>query len=103
MTRLLVGISTMHRDAFYQFLFRWIYYCHSRGQLISKCLFGVSNSPKTNLKTQIFAQKFFVCFLGELKKPKCPFEINWPVVNPPERKLAKRTSVHTQSRQSNQL
>ena len=38
-------------------------------------------SQKTNLKTQIFAiaywgRNFFVGFLGVLKKPKCPFEIN---------------------------
>ena len=24
-------------------------------------------------------QKFFARFLGELKKTKCPFEINWPL------------------------
>ena len=27
----------------------------------------------------IFALKFFVRFLGELKKTKSPFEINWPL------------------------
>ena len=44
-------------------------YC-TKGQLISKCLLGVSNSPK-NLKTQIFALAYwgrnFCSFLGELK------------------------------------
>ena len=56
-----------------------------KGQLISKCLFGVYNSPqKMNLTSQIFAlaywgQKFFVRFLGELKKPKFSFQINWPL------------------------
>ena len=27
----------------------------------------------------LLGQKLFVCFLGELKKPKCPFKINWPL------------------------
>ena len=50
-------------------------------QLISKCLFGVSNSPKNKLENlkfcpSLLGQKFFVRFLGELKKPKCLFEIN---------------------------
>ena len=27
----------------------------------------------------LLGQKFFVRFLGELKKPKSPFEINWPL------------------------
>ena len=56
-----------------------------KGQLISKCLFGVSNSPKkgtwnSNFCPSLLGQKFFVRFLGELKKSKCPFEINWPLV-----------------------
>ena len=56
-----------------------------KGQLILEGNFSVFNSPqKTNLKMFIFApsllrQKFFVRFLGELKKSKCPFEINWPL------------------------
>ena len=44
-------------------------------------------SQKTNLKTQIFDQahwgkKNLFLFLGGLKKPKCPFEINWPLGAP---------------------
>ena len=27
----------------------------------------------------LLGPKFFVCFLGKLKKPKSPFEINWPL------------------------
>ena len=41
--------------------------------------------PKNELENSNFCpsllgQKFFVCFLGELKKTKCPFEIKWPLV-----------------------
>ena len=41
--------------------------------------------PKNELENSNFflsllTQKFFVRFLGELKKTKCPFEINWPLV-----------------------
>ena len=40
--------------------------------------------PKNELETSNFCpsllgQKFFVRFLEELKKTKCPFEINWPL------------------------
>ena len=54
---------------------------HIKGQLISKCLFGVFNSSKYELENSNFCpsllgQKFFVWFLEELKKTKCPFEIN---------------------------
>ena len=57
----------------------------AKGQLISKCLFGVFNfSQKMNENKStwgIIAVKsnFFVHFLGELRIPKSPFEINWPL------------------------
>ena len=40
--------------------------------------------PKNELENSSFCpsllgQKSFVRFLGELKKTKCPFEINWPL------------------------
>ena len=43
-------------------------------------------SQKNELENVIFCpsllgQKFFVHFLEELKKPKFPFEINWPLVS----------------------
>ena len=55
-----------------------------KGQLISKCLFGVFNSPKKKNEnnstwgTIVVKSNFFVRFLGELKIPKRHFEINWP-------------------------
>ena len=33
----------------------------------------------SNFCPSLLGQKFFVHFLGELKKPKCLFEINWPL------------------------
>ena len=57
-------------------------YVHTKGQLISKGNFSVFNSPKKmNLKMLIFAlaywgRNFLFVLLGELKKPKSPFEIN---------------------------
>ena len=41
--------------------------------------------PKNELKNSNFCpsplgQKFFFRFLEELKKTKCPFEINWPLI-----------------------
>ena len=53
----------------------------AKGQLISKGNFSVFNSPKNELENvnfclSLLGQKFFVRFLGELKKPKSPFEIN---------------------------
>ena len=54
----------------------------TKGQLISKGNFSVFNSPKKNeLKNVNFCpslvgQKFFIRFLGELKKLKSPFKIN---------------------------
>ena len=55
----------------------------SKGQIISKGNFGVFNSSK--IRTKIFfpsrlRQKFKVRFLEELKAPKFPFEIDWPLV-----------------------
>ena len=52
----------------------------AKGQLISKENFGVFNSPKNKLKIVNFCpsqlgQIIFLRFLGELKKPKSPFEI----------------------------
>ena len=57
----------------------------TKGQLISKCLFGIFNSPKkcmnefgfTTMDTS--SRIVFVRFLGELKTPKRHFEINWPL------------------------
>ena len=42
--------------------------------------------PKNELENvnfcpSLLGQKFFVRFLGELKKPKSPFEINWPLTD----------------------
>ena len=57
-------------------------YVSTKGQLISKCLFGIFNSPKktneNNSTSGIIVVKsnFFVRFLGELRIPKSPFEIN---------------------------
>ena len=53
----------------------------AKGQLISKCLFDVFISSKNEFENHNFCpsllgQKFFVCFLEELKKAKSPFEIN---------------------------
>ena len=59
-----------------------------KGQLISKRLFGIFNSPKkTNKKIQLYyngnsSRNGFVRFLGELRKPKRHFEINWPLTQP---------------------
>ena len=58
----------------------------TKGQLISKCLFGVLNSPKKWTKTiwlgtiVVKTNFFFVHFLGLLKIQNIHFEINWPVV-----------------------
>ena len=53
----------------------------AKGQLISKGNLSVFNSPKKELKNvnfcpSLMGQKFFVCFLGKLKKPKSPLGIN---------------------------
>ena len=58
-----------------------------KGQLISKCLFGVFNfSQKTNKNKStwgitVFKSNFFVRFLGELRLAKSPFEIISPLAN----------------------
>ena len=56
-----------------------------KGQLISKCLFGIFNSRKKRTKKSALLHMYgtsnrivFVCFLGELKTPKRHFKINWP-------------------------
>ena len=57
----------------------------AKGQLISKCLFGVFNfSQKTNENKStwgiiVVKLNIFIRFLGELRIPKSPFEINWPL------------------------
>ena len=57
---------------------------NDKGQLISKVLFGVFNSPKKRTKNVCpsrLGQKFEFSssFLGELKTLKRHFEINWPL------------------------
>ena len=53
-----------------------------KGHLISKCLFGVFNFSKENERKQVDLRydsskvEIFVPFLGELRIPKSPFEIN---------------------------
>ena len=55
-----------------------------KGQLISKCLFGVFDfSQKTNENKStwgiiVVKSNFFIRILEELRIPKSPFEINWP-------------------------
>ena len=39
-------VTAVQRGAFCQFLFRRIYYCHSKGHLISKAIYGLLTSPK---------------------------------------------------------
>ena len=57
----------------------------SKGQLILKCLFDVFNfSQKTNKNKStwgiiVVKLNFFIHFLGGLRIPKIPFEINWPL------------------------
>ena len=71
----------------------------AKGQLITKCLFGAFNSSKnefgnSNFCPSLLGKKFFVCFLGELKKPKCPFEINWPLVHLNDLMVLVKIPVH---------
>ena len=53
-----------------------------KGQLISKSLFGIFNSPKNERKKNPLyyygtsSRIVFICILGELKTPKRHFEIN---------------------------
>ena len=55
----------------------------TKGQLISKCLFGIFNSPKNEQKNSTlliwYLKSNCFRFLGELKAPKRYFEINWPL------------------------
>ena len=69
-------------------LFGWCLYSSNyitKGQLISKCLFGIFNSPKKWTKkfdftTMVTSSRIvFVRCLGELKTQKRHFEINWPL------------------------
>ena len=59
----------------------------SKGQLISKCLFGVfkifqnTNENKSTWGIIVVKANFFVRFLEELRIPKSSFEINWPLVS----------------------
>ena len=56
-----------------------------KGQLLSKCLFGVfkffqkANENKSTWGIIVVKSNFFVCFLKGLKIPKSSFEINWPL------------------------
>ena len=56
-----------------------------KGQLISKSLFGIFNSPKKWMKKNLpycystSSRIVFVRFLGELKTSERHFEINWPL------------------------
>ena len=64
-----------------KFEFEW----PTKGQLISKCLFGVFTfSQKTNENKSawgiiVVKSNLFVRFLGELRIPNSPFEINSPL------------------------
>ena len=62
----------------------------NKGQLISEGLFGILNSPKKQTKEFDFTTMipqvdlFSFVFLEELKTPKSPFEIIWPLlIRPP--------------------
>ena len=60
----------------------------AKGQLISKCLFCIFNSPnKTNENIQLYyygtsSRIVFVRFLGVLKTQKRHFKMNWPLHRP---------------------
>ena len=72
----LINFITFHADGNFKV---------AKGQLISKCLFGVSNFPKNEQKQfdlRYHSSKvefFYSFFLGELKIPKGHFEIIWPL------------------------
>ena len=57
----------------------------TKGQLISKGLVGILNSSKKWMKKfdlqyyDTSGRLVFIRFLEELKTPKSPFEINWPL------------------------
>ena len=72
-------IYTVHRGVFFHFHFRWIYYCHSKDEIISKCLFGVFNFfQKMNENTS--KNEFIRSFFGRILGLTIFFEINWPLV-----------------------
>ena len=76
--------TLLHRGAFCQFLFRWIYYCHSKGQLISKCIFGIFNSPKKqtikfDFTTMVPQVELFSFVLWKNWRHQKHFGINWPL------------------------
>ena len=54
-----------------------IFWCFAKGQIISKGLFGIFESPKkrTNEFLVVVKMNSFVRFLGELKDTKSPSEI----------------------------
>ena len=60
-------------------------WCHPKGQLISKCLFGVfkffqkTNENKSTWDIIVVKSDFFVRFLEELRITKSPCKINWPL------------------------
>ena len=60
--------------------------CWHKGQLISKGLVGILNSSKKRTKKfdlqyyDTSGQLVFILFLEELKTPKSPFKINWPLI-----------------------
>ena len=67
----------------------YIFGAESKGQLISKCLFGIFNSPKkTNKNIRLYynamvvpqVELFSFVFWKNLKTIKRDFEINWPLV-----------------------
>ena len=69
-----------------------------KGQLISKCLFGVLNSSKKltwslNFCPSLLGQKFLVRFFEELKTQKSPFEINCSL----EIAFFKRLEIHNKT------
>ena len=57
-----------------------------KGHFDSKCLFSIlkifqkTNENKSTWGIIVVKLKFFVRFLEELRIPKSPFEINWPLV-----------------------
>ena len=60
-------------------------FCLFKGHLISKCLYGVfkffkkTNKNKSTWGVIVVKLKNFIRFLEELRTPKSPFEINWPL------------------------
>jgi hypothetical protein len=81
-----VFVSWVLKTLLYPELRLQIQLLNTKDQLISKCIFGVFNSPKKHNENNstwgtISSRKvkLFVHFWGELKIPKRPFEINWPL------------------------